>query len=269
MIYTLTLNPSIDLYQELDSFQVGKIHQPEQQLFTIGGKGINVSLFLKKLGVASVPIAVCGGFTGDYLQHELLKKFDPIIISSRVPTRICVKWKTGKQETAINPIASPLQEEALMKLKKILQKLTNQDILIVSGSGTVKDYSFLLEGIQSKLVLDVAGKTLLELAHIHSFLVKPNDEEIAEVSSDETTAYQLLLKQTDMILHTRGAKGSVLVTRDKKLKMEAIGPILNSVGCGDAYLSGFIKTYLESGDLEKSLHFGAQFAYEIGNRELL
>lgn len=269
MIYTLTLNPSIDLYQELDSFQEGTIHHPSQQFYTIGGKGINVSLFLKQLGVLSVPITICGGFTGDYLQKELSKKFHPIIISSKTPTRICVKWKTGAQETAINPIGKPLPEEVLMKLKEILQKLTSEDILIVSGSGEARDYKFLLDGVQCKLILDVSGKTLLELADIHTFLVKPNDEELAEVSTDEDTAYQMLLRQADMILHTKGADGAILVTRSQQFQMKAIGAILNSVGCGDAYLAGFIKTYLESYDLEKSLRFGTQFAYEIGNRKLI
>ena len=51
MIYTLTLNPSVDYIVELESFQLGELNRTVNEAKFPGGKGINVSSVLKQFGM--------------------------------------------------------------------------------------------------------------------------------------------------------------------------------------------------------------------------
>ncbi len=264
MIYTLTLNPSIDIYSDFTSFEIGKINSTRNQKFLIGGKGINVSLMLQKLKVENIPIIVVGGFTGKYIQEELSFQFKPLVFWEKWPTRVCYKM-IGIKETAINPKPEPL---CLSKnaLKKALHDLTKEDYLIVSGSGILDDYQELLKGVQAHLILDLSGKNLLGLLDLNPLLVKPNDEELQEISPKKEEAYQLLLEHASMVLHTQGALGATLVTRDRQLRQDVLGKdIISTVGCGDAFLAGFIKGHIvDQLPFEKALKRGAECAYSHG-----
>ena len=65
MIYTVTLNPSIDYTVWTDKLTTGKINRAKQEQLTVGGKGINVSIVLSELGVPSVATGFVAGFNGD------------------------------------------------------------------------------------------------------------------------------------------------------------------------------------------------------------
>ena len=47
MIYTVTLNPSLDYLVEMPAFQIGRTNRTLREELKAGGKGINVSLLLK------------------------------------------------------------------------------------------------------------------------------------------------------------------------------------------------------------------------------
>ena len=51
MIYTVTLNPSIDYIVRLNQVQVGSVNRMDSDDKFAGGKGINVSRVLKRLGI--------------------------------------------------------------------------------------------------------------------------------------------------------------------------------------------------------------------------
>ena len=51
MIVTVTLNPALDHFIFLESFERGVIQRFSQDVFAPGGKGVNVSLLLSSLGV--------------------------------------------------------------------------------------------------------------------------------------------------------------------------------------------------------------------------
>ena len=48
MIFTLTLNPSIDYVVHMDEFVSGMTNRTTKEEYYIGGKGINVSLSVLK-----------------------------------------------------------------------------------------------------------------------------------------------------------------------------------------------------------------------------
>lgn len=65
MIYTVTLNPSLDYIVAVDHFEMGMTNRTAYEQILPGGKGINVSLVLKNLGIDSTALGFVAGFTGD------------------------------------------------------------------------------------------------------------------------------------------------------------------------------------------------------------
>ena len=53
MIYTCTLNPSLDYYMSFDKIEKGKLNRSTSETFEAGGKGINVSIVLNNLRIPS------------------------------------------------------------------------------------------------------------------------------------------------------------------------------------------------------------------------
>ena len=71
MIYTVTLNPSLDYIVAVDDFKLGYTNRTSSELMLPGGKGTNVSIVLKNLGIDSTALGFVAGFTGDEIVREL------------------------------------------------------------------------------------------------------------------------------------------------------------------------------------------------------
>ena len=71
MIYTVTLNPSLDYMVEVPTFQLRKTNRTDNESLKAGGKGINVSLLLENLGLESTALGFVGGFTGEEILRQL------------------------------------------------------------------------------------------------------------------------------------------------------------------------------------------------------
>ena len=65
MIYTVTFNPSLDYIVSVPDFQLGMTNRTSSELMFAGGKGINVSIVLKQLGLDSTALGFTDGFTGE------------------------------------------------------------------------------------------------------------------------------------------------------------------------------------------------------------
>lgn len=78
MIYTLTLNPSLDYVIGVDHFQSGIINRTSYEHIYAGGKGINVSTVLKTLGIDSTALGFLAGRTGKMVEEILKEKKDRI-----------------------------------------------------------------------------------------------------------------------------------------------------------------------------------------------
>lgn len=188
MIYTCTVTPSIDYTVYLPAFENGKLNRSEEVYYYPGGKGINVSRVLNRLGVDSKALGFTGGFTGSYIEDFLQKEgvsTDFIEISEI--TRINIKIKSDK-ETELNGPGPDLTEQQLIVLTNKVRAMEKGDWFVLAGSlpDSIPDSYFLgLAEICSengvRFVLDTSGPALKKLTKVPCFLIKPNLEELGEL----------------------------------------------------------------------------------------
>ena len=268
MIYTVTLNPSLDYMVEVPAFQLRKTNRTDNEALKAGGKGINVSLLLKNLDLESTALGFVGGFTGE----EILRQLDEqgithyFIKVAEGNSRINVKL-INEEGTEINgqgPVISA-EEEAL--LLKQFEKIEAGDVVILSGSippSLPQDwYLKVMEILKQKqvlVVLDTAGDSLLKAAEYKPFLIKPNHHELGQLygvelhTRQDVIPYGKQLQNRGLrnVLISLAGEGAVLLTEDGQVfSAEAPeGHLQNSVGAGDAMVAGFVAGWLDKKEYE-------------------
>ena len=275
MIYTVTLNPSIDYVIKVDKLTTGNINRVNEEHVYPGGKGINVTRILKSLDNDNIALGFVSGFTGDYIINslqELNLKSDFIKVKEGF-TRINVKVKS-EEETEINGQGPKISEEELNQFYKVIDKLVDGDILILSGSiPSCLDerlYESIMKKVEDrdiKVIVDATKNLLLNVLKYKPFLIKPNNHELAEMfnvelnSTEDVVFYARKLKEmgAQNVLISMGKDGALLVTENDEVFASSVakGEVVNSVGAGDSMVAGFIAGYLKSNSYEEALRLGA------------
>ena len=168
MIYTVTLNPSIDYIVKLNNLNSGNVNRSNEEYVYPGGKGINVSLILKELGHKSTTLGFISGFTGKYIENILEEKelnLDFIKLENGF-ARINVKIKAD-EETEINGQGPHVCEEKLNELYEKIDELNSDDILVLAGSipSTLDEklYENIMDRIKEKNIKTEKVKPLIDL----------------------------------------------------------------------------------------------------------
>ena len=187
MIYTVTLNPSLDYLFTVEDFKLGMTNRTTSEELLPGGKGINVSIVLQRLGLSSTALGFVAGFTGE----EIRRRLDAMGLATdfvSVPegfSRINCKLKNA-EGTEINGCGPSVGEKEVSALVQKLDPLTRGDILVLSGSIPkplpADFYARILARLSGRGVLtvvDATGASLLAALPYHPFLVKPNIDELS------------------------------------------------------------------------------------------
>lgn len=273
MIYTVTFNPSLDHTIWIPNLTLGDVNRATQEQVYPGGKGINVSVVLKHLGLETTALGFRAGFTGQALE-EMLHEFGchTDLIPIEGFTRINVKIKSG-QETDINsqgPAIPPQAQEALLHKLDIL---TKEDLLVLAGSipNTMPNDAYeqimaRLDGKGIRIVVDATGDLLTNVLPYRPFLMKPNHLELGDIfektlhTPEEVTEHAKLLQKRGArnVLVSLGKAGAVLVTEDGEVlqSLPPEGNPVNAVGSGDSMVAGFLYGYLTSGNYREAFRMG-------------
>lgn len=274
MIYTLTLNPSLDYTMTLERLDPGSMNRAREASLTPGGKGINVSCVLDSLGYPTQMLGFLAGFTGDEIEKQLTDgghRSDFIHLSSglsRINVKLC-----SSISTEVNADGPSIDKVALEQLYSKLDRLTDSDVLVMSGAipSSLPDYTYrlILDRLADRAitaVVDATGQPLLSVLPAHPFLIKPNRHELEELFSThillhtDVDRYARKLQELGArnVLVSLDREGAVLVCEDGSvLFMEAPdGVVLNPVGAGDSMLAGFIFGWLETGSYSEALKAG-------------
>lgn len=272
MIYTLTLNPSIDYVIDVENLELGKVNRTSKDFKFPGGKGINVSRILGNQKIDNISLGFLGGFTGKFIEDNLnALRVKTEFIKVKGDSRINVKIKSN-EETEINGAGPMITSEELDSLFNRLDQLVEGDILVLAGSipSTLpKDLYLQIQKRVSKknvkVVVDTSGKALLEAIKNKPFLIKPNNHEIEEIFDVKINSEKELIKYgkdlvslgAENVIISMAGDGALLITKDGVFKGNAPkGEVKNSVGAGDSLVGGFLAKYVETKDLITSFKNG-------------
>lgn len=272
MIYTVTLNPSIDFIVRLDHLELGSVNRMTSDDKFAGGKGINVSRILQRLDVDNTATGFIGGFTGRFVENGLIAEgIKTNFVQVSEDTRINVKIKAG-EETEINGAGPKISGEKLEELKAILAGLSSEDTVVFAGSAPSslgnQVYNTLIpiaKKAGAEVVCDFEGQTLLDSLNYQPLLVKPNNHELADIFGVELNglediekyAREILAKGAKNVIISMAGDGALLVTPEAAYFAKPIkGTVKNSVGAGDSMVAGFTGEYVKSGDPIEALKWG-------------
>lgn len=275
MIYTVTFNPALDYVLNIDSLDTRDINRSKGEKIYAGGKGINVSVILSRLGIENKALGFLAGFSGKYLEKMLKEEniaTDFVYLSSG-NTRINVKIKSDS-ELDINAVGPEITDKDLDKLFEKLDEMKAGDYLVLAGSVPSSlpsnMYEIILKRFSDKNIhfaVDATGDLLKSVLKYNPFLVKPNHHELGEIFSaeirtqDDAVHYAVELQKMGAknVLVSMAKEGALLV--DEKGRVTTVsnvpGKIVSSVGCGDSMVAGFLAGYMNTGSYEEALRMGA------------
>ena len=273
MIYTVTFNPAIDYVVHMDEMKIGVVNRSKGEQVYIGGKGINVSLILKELGLQSKALGFVAGFTGEAIENGVAQKgvdADFVHLKDGI-SRINVKIKS-EDETELNCQGPQIPEEAIQELFAKLDKIKDGDTLVLAGSipNTLPEdiYEKILErlsGRDIKIVVDATKDLLMNVLKYKPFLIKPNNHELGEMfgvtltTIEEIAEYAGKLKEMGArnVLVSMAGDGAFLLDENGKSHTCGVckGNVKNSVGAGDSMVAGFVAGSQDS-DYEYALKLG-------------
>ncbi|MDE6433246.1 MAG: 1-phosphofructokinase [Lachnospiraceae bacterium] len=274
MIYTVTFNPSLDYIVTVPNFTVGKVNRTEKELVLPGGKGINVSIVLKNLGMASTVLGFIAGFTGEEIKRRLVEqKIDTDFITvANGMSRVNVKLRSN-EESEINGMGPDIDETSLSQFFAKMDLLKDGDVLVLAGSipAALPEtmYRDIMERLQKKKIMiavDATKDLLCNVLEYHPFVIKPNNFELGEIFGVELTSQAEVITYAKK-LQERGARnvlvsmagdGAVLVAEDGTTYQSPApeGKVVNSVGAGDSMVAGFIYGYLAEQNYENAFYTG-------------
>jgi len=280
MIYTVTFNPAIDYIAEINNLKKNDINRATSEKILAGGKGINVSIVLKNLGIESIALGFVAGFTGQEIKRKVEEfgiKTEFVYIPDKF-SRINVKLQTNEagvisEETAINGEGPKISEQDMNEFMKKIEKIQKDDFIVLAGSVSrnMKDdiYEKICVKVKekgAKIIADATGKLLVNVLKHNPFLIKPNKKELEEIfedeinSNEEVVMYAKRLQEmgAENVLISMDKDGAILITDDKKILYSRApkGEVKNSVGSGDSMVAGFITGVLTQEDYEKALKMG-------------
>lgn len=268
MIYTVTLNPSLDRTLSVPELLPGAIHRARLLREDLGGKGVNVSRSLRGLGIPSRILGFAGGRSGEALRAGLLAEgFEVGFVDTGAEIRhnITLFDEASSLYTKINELGPEIEAQDVAVLEDLVgERAQPGDLWAFCGSlppGAALDlYARLIERVQEKKALaflDASGAALRSGVTARPFAIKVNTEEASELLGLELgkelelscAASELLQGTTRLVMLTRGARGLVLATESERLvalppQVEACSP----VGAGDAALAGLLWATYEQCD---------------------
>lgn len=275
MITAICMNPSFDKTVEVDAFRAGRVNRILRTRLDAGGKGINVAVVARRLGLEAQVLGLAGtdgaGKLEDALDKEGVKhSFMRVEGSVRVNTKVVSL--DGSGVTEINepgPVIGSGTLDAF--IRHVCEKAAGSSHVVLTGSlppGCPGDtYARLIDALgEIPCILDAGGDALLQGVEAGPLLIKPNHHELSAAvgrelhsTQDMVTAARLFIeKGVKYVVVSMGKDGALLVSRDEVLYAPEIPVTVRStVGAGDALVGGLLYGFIHGGNAGEALRCGA------------
>lgn len=262
MIYTVTLNPSVDLFAEIEELNLGKRNNIKSERVLPGGKALNVSRILSSLRIPTIATGFVGGFQGEFIKDWLQKEnIMTDFVEMQGVNRTNIKIFENNQETTINFNGPEITSEEVDELLYYLSRVREGDTIIFGGSVPPMEENMdediydrlvsVASSNQANFVADVPSQYLLSLVKEKPILIKPNGYDIVKIFGAKIKnkfdyipyGKKLIEMGAKNVIISYGASGSMLFTEDKiyaSTEVDDGREIINTVACRDAMIAGFL-----------------------------
>lgn len=274
MITTVCMNPSFDKTATVKRLATGELNRLHDVRVDVGGKGLNVAIVLKRLGVD----VRCVGCLGEENAERFLRMvhreqlaFEPLSVQGEVRTNLKLMDLERKIITEFNEPGISLTEEQLERFIALLVEQTaDSDYVVLSGrlpAGCAKaTYQHCMQALRGKkCVLDAAGDSLLHGIKEKPYLIKPNLPEMEAVMRKELrtlrslrdAALFLMDYGAQNVVISMGKMGAMLVNTKTTLFAPALTVEASStVGAGDAMVGGMLAGLSKGADMAEAFRWG-------------
>lgn len=257
MIYTVTLNPALDKTVEIPGMALDTVNRITEMRTDPGGKGINVSKVIAKLGGESCAAGILGGGSGKML--EKLLKGEPFatrfrFVEGQTRTNLKIIDREGHTNTDINePGLTVTAAELDALLRELLAELRPGDIVVLAGSlpkgapqDTYRSWTAACKKAGARVFLDADGALLAEGIKAAPYLIKPNDDELSRLAGkkletlEELTAEgrKLLERGIERVVISLGGRGALYLRKGSTIYAEGLRvPVGSTVGAGDSVVA--------------------------------
>lgn len=286
-ILTLTLNPALDLTVSLDTLQAGNVNRSLGMTSHAAGKGLNVAQVLADLGHKVTVSGFLGQANAAPFEH-LMHRRGFIDAFVRVPGETRSNIKLAERDGRITDLNGPGPEVDSAHQAQLLAQLDDiaagHDAVVVAGSlprgVTAEWFAALLRRLTSlglPVALDTSGAALRAGLATRPWLIKPNEEELAEACELEPASPERLDAAIDKlraggvehVLLSRGSQGAdwfgphgVLNAQPPRVD------VASTVGAGDSLLAATLHGLLSGWPAERTLRLAtavaAQAVTQIG-----
>jgi len=275
MIYSLTLNPTLDYVMHVGKIRYDDVNKAYGESMIYGGKGINVTAMLTRLGVPSRAFGFVAGFTGDeFIRQITADGVDHDFVRlKRGNTRVNVKIRSDI-ELDFNVSGPEADGGELSEVLSKLDEAKSGDCIVLSGSippNLPQDlYERIMKSFSDKnvdFVVDATGDLLLNSLKYRPLLVKPNHHELGDLfgvkteTDAEVLEYGAKLREMGArnVIVSRSRDGAILF--DEEGGICSVGRVegtqINTVGSGDSVVAGFLAGLEKTGDYGYALRLGA------------
>lgn len=257
MIYTVTLNPALDKTVEIPGMALDTVNRITSMRTDPGGKGINVSKVIAKLGGESCAVGILGGESGRTLLAALEReglRTHFRFVEGQTRTNLKIIDRALHTNTDINEpglTVSPADLDAL--LRDLLGMVREGDIVVLAGSlpqgapqDTYRVWTAACREKGARVCLDADGVLLAEGLKAAPYLIKPNEDELSRLvghrltDTDELIAEgrRLLKGGVTRVVISLGERGALYLRRNEVLYAEGLSvPVGSTVGAGDSVVA--------------------------------
>jgi len=282
-VLTVTLNPALDLTVQLPALRLGEVNRSDNLQVHAAGKGLNVAQVLADLGHQ----LTVTGFLGEanaqpFEQLFAARGFADEFVRVAGETRSNIKLaEAGGRITDINgpglEVGAAQRDELLARLERLVP---GHELVVVAGSlprgVEVPWFVELLQRLArlgARVALDTSGAALREGLALSPWLIKPNEEELAQARGLDPADAQALADEArrlnariEHVVMSQGAAGvswfspaAAWHAQPPKVR------VVSTVGAGDSLLAGMLHGLLAGRPAERTLaHATAIAAQAVG-----
>ena len=274
MITGVCLNPSFDKTVEVDALALGEVNRIRSVRVDMGGKGVNVAVVARRLGLD----ALCIGCMGEQGAQHFTRLMDEeglphrfLTVPGAVRTNLKVVSRDGKGVTELNEPGAPLSGKAMEDFFALAkEEAARSEYVVLTGSlppGCPDNtYGELIRSMGgTRCILDAGGPVLRLGAEAGPFLLKPNLAELEQALGAQLrtlrairdAALIFLRKGASHVVVSMGAMGAMYVSEARTLYAPALRVEARStVGAGDAMVGGMLLGLQKSGDMAQAFRYG-------------